>query len=289
MTIDVQIVNAFTEAEAGGNPAGVVLNADQLTSAQKLAIAAQVGLSETAFVSASEVADFKLDFFTPNRQIAHCGHATVGTFSYLRQAGLIQGAYSSKETIDGRREIHLKGDQAYMEQLAPVYKPADHCENEILQALGLRKSDLIPGAPLEVVNTGNNFLIIPIKEAKAMAAIAPNMAKITELSETFDLIGFYPFTLDTGTEERIADTRMFGPRYQIYEEAGTGMAAGPLACYLYDVLELKQEDFLIRQGRFMASPSPSLIEVHLNIQNGVIANLLAGGKGKVSQQLTIEI
>ncbi|MEQ8584146.1 MAG: PhzF family phenazine biosynthesis protein [Marinoscillum sp.] len=289
MTVDVQIVNAFTEAKTGGNPAGVVLNADDLTSVQKLAIAAQIGLSETAFVSSSKIADFKLDFFTPNRQIAHCGHATIGAFSYLRQLGLIQGSYTSKETIDGRREIRLKGEQAYMEQLAPVYRHTNYLETAILRALGLQKSDLLPGAPLEVVNTGNNFLIIPVKDAKTMAAIIPNMTEITELSEALDLIGFYPFTLDTGTAKRIADTRMFGPRYQIYEEAGTGMAAGPLACYLYDVLGIKHEVFLIRQGKFMSKPSPSLIEVHLSTQNGAIEGLLAGGKGKISQQLTIEI
>lgn len=65
MHVEVRIVNAFTDGAAGGNPAGVVLDADALSTAQKQAIAARVGLSETAFVSASEVAPFKLEFFTP--------------------------------------------------------------------------------------------------------------------------------------------------------------------------------------------------------------------------------
>ena len=85
MQIQVKIVNAFVEDNKGGNPAGIVLDADALTKEQKLYIASKVGLSETAFVSRSREADFKLDFFTPNRQIAHCGHATIATFSYLQQ------------------------------------------------------------------------------------------------------------------------------------------------------------------------------------------------------------
>jgi PhzF family phenazine biosynthesis protein len=90
MDIQVQIVNAFTDNDLGGNPAGVVLDADELNAQQKISIAAKVGLSETAFVSSSNSAAYKLDFFTPTRQIAHCGHATIATFSYLRQLNRIK-------------------------------------------------------------------------------------------------------------------------------------------------------------------------------------------------------
>ncbi|MEY4934504.1 MAG: hypothetical protein RIS64_863, partial [Bacteroidota bacterium] len=48
--IEVQILNAFIDNDKGGNPAGVVLNADNLTNEQKLYIANAVGLSETAFL-----------------------------------------------------------------------------------------------------------------------------------------------------------------------------------------------------------------------------------------------
>jgi PhzF family phenazine biosynthesis protein len=121
MEVVVQIVNAFIDGDSGGNPAGVVVDANMLTSAQKLAVAQQVGLSETAFVSASNAAAIKLEFFTPTRQIAHCGHATFATFSLLRQLGVISDGPSSKETIDGNRDILLKGDMAFMEQRAPRY------------------------------------------------------------------------------------------------------------------------------------------------------------------------
>ena len=59
--IQMQILNAFGDNEKGGNPAGVVLNADDLSNDQKLKIAAKVGLSETAFVSTLTLADFKLE------------------------------------------------------------------------------------------------------------------------------------------------------------------------------------------------------------------------------------
>ena len=95
--IDVQILNAFVEDDKGGNPAGLVLNADNLTYKNKQEIAQKVGLSETAFVSTSKTEDFKLEFFTPNRQIAHCGHATIATFSYLKQQNILNSNNSSKK------------------------------------------------------------------------------------------------------------------------------------------------------------------------------------------------
>ncbi|GAA4276209.1 PhzF family phenazine biosynthesis protein [Aquimarina mytili] len=287
--INVQILNAFVDNNKGGNPAGVVLNADQLSNKNKLEIAKKVGLSETAFVSKSATEDFKLDFFTPNKQIAHCGHATVATFSYLKQLDIIKGNDSSKETIDGRREIKLIGDLAFMEQLPPKYANIGDKEPIILKSLGIRKTDLMPNAPIQVVNTGNSFMLIPVKDSKVLQNINPDFDMISEISDTFDLIGFYVFSTHTTHPKRDASTRMFGPRYDIFEEEGTGMAAGPLACYLYDNLKIKKDRFLIQQGEFMPQPSPSLIIVDLQTRNNEIQGVMAGGKGVLKTQIDIEI
>jgi len=82
---------------------------------------------------------------------------------------------------------------------------------------------------------------------------------------------------------------MFAPRYGIEEEAGTGMAAGPLACYLYDILGLKKDRILIQQGWYMNPPSKSLIIVDLLLNNGKIIKIKAGGKGILRTSMTIEI
>jgi len=287
--ITVQILNAFAENGKGGNPAGVVLNADLLTDQHKLEISKKVGLSETAFVSKSETEDFKLDFFTPNKQIAHCGHATVATFSYLKQIGALQKERSSKETIDGKRNIELIGDLAFMEQLAPKYKDVTSKEQQILASLGLQKEDLIPNAPIQLVNTGNSFILVPVKNSTILKEMQPNLNLIHEISEQFDLIGFYVFSTDVKETEYDATARMFGPRYGISEEAGTGMAAGPLASYLYDVLKMNKSNFHIQQGLYMETPSPSLILVNLALEQGKIQGLMAGGKGVLHTQLEVQL
>ncbi len=287
--IKVQILNAFAENGKGGNPAGVVLNADELSDKNKLDISKKVGLSETAFVSTSKIADFKLDFFTPNKQIAHCGHATVATFSYLKQIGLLKNDSSSKETIDGKRKIEMVGDLAFMEQLAPNYTDLSLKEKIILKSLGLSKNDLIANTPIQLVNTGNSFILVPVKSKEILKSIVPDFNLINEISEEFDLIGYYVFSTDTENSKYDATSRMFGPRYGILEEAGTGMAAGPLGSYLFDILKIKKTSFYIQQGMYMKVPSASLIIVNLTIEKGKITSVMAGGKGLLHQQMEIEI
>ncbi len=288
MAHTVNIVNAFTDGEHGGNPAGVVLDADALSAADKLRIAGLVALSETAFVSRSQVAGVKLEFFTPTRQIAHCGHATIATFSLLAQRGLAAGPESSKETIDGIRRIVLRGGAAFMEQLAPEYVDAPGFAAgvsvaRILASLGLKAGDL--AAPPCVAGTGNRFLLVHVKSEEMLARLAPHMGEIGDVSAALGTIGYYVFATTDG--EFAATARMFAPHYGIDEEAATGMAAGPLACYLYDRVGLGRSTLHIRQGAFMLTPSPSRITVELALEQGHITGLFAGGTARLASTVTV--
>lgn len=202
-SIPAQIVNGFVAGMIGGNPAGVVLDADGLTDTDMLNIATKIGLSETAFVSRSETEAFKLDFFTPNRRIAHCGHATVATFSYLAELGKISEGEASKETVDGPRKIVIKNGAAYMEQLAPKYRMPDDWTkdgvtvNSVLRSLGLSAKDLDPRAEPVLVNTGNNFIVVGVTDASVLRDLNPDQTQIAEISEKLDLIGYYVFTTIT--------------------------------------------------------------------------------------------
>lgn len=290
MNINVEIVNAFVDGASGGNPAGVVLGADGLSHAQKLDIAGRVGLSETAFVSASETATFKLEFFTPTRQIAHCGHATIAAFCRLRELGRIGDGTMSKETIDGTRTVVVNGDMTYMEQRAPSYTAIDAGSDlacRVLESLRVGRSALATGAPPMIVNTGNSFLIVPVRDAAILASLQPDLALIERISDELDLIGYYAFALDAQRPNRNATTRMFAPRYGIDEESATGMAAGPLACYLRDQVHVAADTFQIEQGWFMQPAAPSVIQVNLDIEDGAVRSLMAGGRARSISSLAL--
>ncbi|SMD35858.1 phenazine biosynthesis protein PhzF family [Reichenbachiella faecimaris] len=284
--VKVQIINSFSINEKGGNPAGVVLDADHLSMAQKQTVAKSVGVSETAFLYQSELADFKVDFFTPTKQIPHCGHATVAAFSYLRQLNQIATDRSSKETIDGLRSIFFEESRAYMEQKSPAfYQLSDDEISQTARALGLKSTDLL--ALPQIVNTGNSFLIVEVEE-RVLESIEPLHPEIEKISKKHDLIGFYVFAKPADPAFD-ATTRMFAPYYGIDEESATGMAAGPLACYLDKYHSNRTPNYKISQGRFMTAPSPSCIYVRLEKSEDQVTRLFAGGDAYVSSTINLNI
>lgn len=293
MDVTVHTVNAFIDPQAppgtGGNPAGVVLQADGLSPQQRQSIAARMGLSETAFVSASAIASRRLEFFTPTQQIPHCGHATIAAFWLLQHTGQLGSGLHSKETIDGNRDILIEGARIAMEQRAPrtteLTLPAD--QQPVLDALQITADDLLPGVPPAVVNTGNGFLVVGLRDRHRLAALQPWQEAVHRLSEVHDLVGFYAFCLQTDVPGRHAAARMFAPRYGIPEEAATGMAAGPLACWLHDRLNLPGTTLSVEQGWLMPAPSPSLIEVALETGADGIQRLWAGGTARLMQTVRL--
>src|SRR4051794_29510550 len=73
---------AFDVDGAGGNPAGVVLDARQMDTARMQKIAAEIGSSETAFLlDEGEAGErrYRIRYFSPLAEVAFCGHATIAT------------------------------------------------------------------------------------------------------------------------------------------------------------------------------------------------------------------
>ena len=80
---------AFTANGRGGNPAGVVLDARGLADADMLAIAADLGYSETAFViePLDESGRARVRYFAPLQEVPFCGHATIATAAAMAERG----------------------------------------------------------------------------------------------------------------------------------------------------------------------------------------------------------
>lgn len=288
----VQIVNAFVRDGEGGNPAGVLLDADGLSDGDMQSIAAGMGLSETAFVSKSATEGFKLDFFTPTRRIPHCGHATIAAFSLLLQEGRVGEGETSKETVDGPRKIIIKDGKPFMEQLAPRFADPESWGGvtlaDVLSSLSLTEDDLDPRAIPSRVDTGNRSLQIGVKSDALLRTLSPDQDAIAKISAALDIVGYYVFTTDAAATPHDAAARMFAPHYGIPEEAATGMMAGALAGYLYDRTGIRKPRFVIEQGGYMAPPSPSLLTVELDLRDGAIQGLMAGGSGKVMERRTVQ-
>src|SRR5882757_9187071 len=93
MRVNFVTVDVFTTTRFAGNPLGVVLNAEGLSSAQMQAIAAEFNLSETTFVlppkDSANTAEVRI--FTPRFEMPFAGHPNVGTAYVVARAGSLFG------------------------------------------------------------------------------------------------------------------------------------------------------------------------------------------------------
>lgn len=294
MLITVHIVDAFIDGDRGGNPAGVVLEADHLTTEQKSMIARAVNLSETAFVSRSSFASLKVEFFTPARQIPHCGHATVATFSLCSQVGHLRDGEHLKESIDGILSLSTSAGKVTMHQTFPTLTPLaldSHIGQIVLKSIGASASSITVERQLSIAKSGNAFLLIPLVSEHHLASLSPDHTLIAHVCEELDLIGFYPFAVATSRPGRTATARMFAPRYGISEESATGTAAGPLGAYLLSNSPKSLSlTCLIEQGHFMNPPSPSLLSVAIvpTTQEGEDRQVHVSGYGHLRKTLEVE-
>lgn len=249
----VYIANAFTAHGEHGNPAGVMLDADDLHESQMLAIAQQVGLSETAFVNESGSADKQLRFFTSTHEVDLCGHATIATWSLLKSLGRVSNGNYIQQTAAGNLGIAIQDDVTFMEQARPVFSEIA-APSDVAALLGIEASDFHPTLLPQMVSTGLKDLIVPVKDKEVLARLQPQIEAIKRFSKDHDSYSLHVFALTDG--DSLASARNFDPAHGIPEECATGTSNGGLLCYLKHFGALpSQEMYRIEQGEAMGELS----------------------------------
>ncbi|MDA9471804.1 PhzF family phenazine biosynthesis protein [Enterococcus sp. 5H] len=271
MKISVYVASAFSKENKGGNKAGVVFLEHTLTAIQKMAIAKQLGYAETVFISKSEIADYKFEYFTPKEEVDLCGHATIGSFTVLKHLNkLFKNCYTI-ETNSGILAITITDDIIFMEQTKPTFYDV-LSSNKFSDCFDVTIID--NKSPIQMVSTGLKDILIPINDETQLHALHPNFEKIKELSQYYDVVGMHLFTFNN---DRII-CRNFAPLYDINEESATGTSNAALACYLYTQLHLQKEVYLFEQGYSLHSPSEILVKLATDSSNE-IEKVYVGGKG----------
>jgi PhzF family phenazine biosynthesis protein len=233
-------IDSFTRRRFSGNPAGVVLNADDLSAEQMQAIARELNNSETAFVLSPEGPghDVRVRFFTPTTEVPMCGHATIAAH-YARAVELgIDSAILVQRTQAGDIPIEISrvdGELVItMTQTQIDFGPylSSHSLTTLCAALGLQKSDLDYDCPVQIVSTGHSKVLVGILEEALLDQLSPDLATLTKLSREIGCNGYYVFTLRHSDPRFAVRGRMFAPAIGISEDPVTGNANGPLGAYL---------------------------------------------------------
>ena len=231
---------AFTFEGSGGNMAGVTidLNSDLDQETMK-SIAAAFGYSESAFIQKSEIADFKLLFFTPTNRVKMCGHATIAAWGAMFKNGVVKAGNYTQEVIDENGESQILNIE--IDEFGTVFtnldlpKAPESIDREDLNKhIDYGASNL----PTQIVNTGFKDLMIPVSLDKfdEIDYSKVDEAVFLEIQKTLNVEGLHMFTLDqngNGDELRIY-AKNTDPINGIYPyDDATGTSNGALASYLY--------------------------------------------------------
>lgn len=271
--VEVYVVSAFSKGNQGGNKAGVVLDCRSLTPADMAAIAKDLGYSETAFLIKSNVADFKIRYFTPTEEVPLCGHATIATFSLLHSLGKLDKDAYTIETIAGTLNIRIEKDgMIFMEQNHPTYfetlKPeifAECFENRFIDT----------ALPIQIVSTGLKDVMLPVISKDHLERLNPQFINMANLCRKLDVVGIHAFAL-TNNADTTAICRNFAPLYGINEESATGTSNCALACYLFKHYK-QQSQYVFEQGFNLGSASRFIVNIAQH--DSTIDTVSVGGYG----------
>ena len=271
--VEVYVVSAFSKGNQGGNKAGVVLDCRSLTPADMAAIAKDLGYSETAFLIKSNVADFKIRYFTPTEEVPLCGHATIATFSLLHSLGKLDKDAYTIETIAGTLNIRIEKDgMIFMEQNHPTYfetlKPeifAECFENRFIDT----------ALPIQIVSTGLKDVMLPVISKDHLEKLNPQFINMANLCRKLDVVGIHAFALTNNTDTT-AICRNFAPLYGIDEESATGTSNCALACYLFKHYK-QQSQYVFEQGFNLGSASRFIVNIAQH--DSTIDTVSVGGYG----------
>ncbi|MGW1617206.1 PhzF family phenazine biosynthesis isomerase [Streptomyces sp. NPDC002285] len=262
---DVLRYAAFTSHPDGGNPAGVVLDAAQLDEQQMLAIAAEVGYSETAFVTSRDEQRrrFTLRYFSPLAEVAFCGHATIAASVAL--AARIGPGDLVFDTPAGEIRVETRTDgrgdvRATLTSVPTRSRPAQATEVEAaLSALGWKRADLDPALPPHIAFAGNEHLVLA---ASSRARLADLDYDFEALAGVMQVYGWTTVHLVWRESDDRFHARDPFPVGGVVEDPATGAAAAAFGGYLRTLgLVTAVGVIAIRQGEDMGWPSDLIIEV----------------------------
>ncbi len=294
MTYRILQVDAFTDQVFGGNPAGVVPEAEGLTDDQMQQIAREMNVSETAFVTEHREGCFDVRFFTPTEEVDLCGHATIAAFWFLALERRVKRR-GDRSTVHQRTragqlqvDIHYRGDhptRVMMTQVPPRFMGGGGWEPELEDALGLLGRDGFSHMPLpEVISTGLPDLIVPFPNRQSLWSLSPDLSALADFCRKRDIISVHCVTLDTLDQGSTAHCRDFSPAVGVPEEAATGTASGATAAYLVrqGLVDPGGADLVamtLEQGHIL--DRPSTIYAEADIEEGQPIGIRVGGEARV--------
>ena len=224
----LHLVDAFTSTPSKGNPAAVcvcdVFPADDVMQR----IAAELNLSETAFVKQLAEDVYHIRWFTPTTEVTLCGHATLAAATVLEVSGPVRF-----ESLSGELGVFKTDGRVTLDFPVSTIVPID-VELDIVNALG---------GPLPVdavrVSDDDGFFVYGYESFSDLEALSPNFFYLSDATP-------HAIVVTAPMDDYDYAVRVFAPQYGINEDPVTGSAQCSLAPYWQN--RLKKDEFYVFQA-----------------------------------------
>ncbi len=276
-------INAFTSETSKGNPAAYLsVEKNTILPAEMLAIGKEHAgfVSEIVFCEPSDIADFKLTYYSSECEVDFCGHGTIAT---------MYDKITSDETLLSRPEIKIETNRKgvltiynAIEQEKCIYITAPRAQQipvkittaEVAQQLGISVNDLDEKLPIECIDAGLKTLIVPLNRLNREISIYPNKQNLERFCYEKGVDTILIFCMETQDINCFAHTRVFAPKFGYLEDPATGSGNSAYANYLLKNKKWDGKPITIEQGGDNIEFNP----VKLKAEGG---NVLFGGAATV--------
>lgn len=202
------MVNAFGNGPNSGNPAGVCLLDEWKSTEELQSIATQINQPETAFIIPSQKGNWAIRWFSVNKEVDLCGHATLAAAHCLSiKHDQVEFKFTSKSGV-------LKA-KVHSDETVSIFLPASP------SAPGKLSSQLVEGlgAYPEGVWMGSNYLCL-FESEDIIQSLQPDFSVLRSLRGAVGVI----VTAPSNGKDYDFVSRYFAPRIGINEDHATGTA-----------------------------------------------------------------
>lgn len=235
-------LDAFATAASSGNPAAALyLDApDDLNDAEMQSVARQLKgfVSEVGFIARTGTDSFAMRYFSSEKEVEFCGHATVAIMYDLiaSDVGLQDAPHVLLRTNKGVLPIENRvrvEDAVYVHAPLAEYRQTAIDTAEICDALGVGEDCLDRSTPIAVVNGGLETLCVPFGSLEGVLATKPSLTTLLDFCNRHGIDVIDIFTTECADPARRLRTRVFAAPFGYLEDPATGSANSALGYHLH--------------------------------------------------------
>lgn len=250
-------IDAFATAKSSGNPAGFIwlnsLQEIQEETMQQIARELKGFVSEVGYAAQVGPDEIDLCYFSSEREVEFCGHATIAILYDLVSTREEFGQMPELIINTKKGRLHVENrlkteDSVFIMSPKPIYYEQVAVHNEIASSLGIDASKIATHYPISTINAGLSTLIVPIEDLKTILSINPKLNQLKEFCIKSDIDIIEVFTPEVSSCQNHYRTRVFAPRFGYLEDPATGSGNSAFGYYLLNNNLWFDETIVIEQN-----------------------------------------